>query len=69
MTYTYQTNLEMTKVSPITVRDYFSKNTFNMDIMTVLMHFRSIKQAMNYEARINSLNRKTVLQVPKTFAP
>jgi hypothetical protein len=38
--HTYQTNLEMKKVYLTTaVKDYFSENTFNIHIMTVLIQF------------------------------
>ena len=50
-------------------RTISTKNTFNMHIMTVLMHFRSINQVLKYKARITSLNRKTELKALKTCAP
>jgi len=69
MMHTYQTNLEMKKVSAITdVKDYFSKNIFNMHIMTVLKHFRTINTVLKYEARATSLSRKTVFKALKTCA-
>jgi len=47
MMHTYQTNMEMKKVSPITtIKDYFSENTFNMH-MTVPVHFCSINRCWN----------------------
>jgi hypothetical protein len=58
----------MKKVSPITAIKNFSENTFNMHIMTVLKHFRSINQVLNYETRITSLHRKTVFKALKTCA-
>jgi hypothetical protein len=67
MMHTYQANLEMEKVSPITtVKDCFSKNTFNTHIITVSVHFRSINQMLNYEARITSLHRKTLFKALET---
>ena len=50
------------------VMDFFSENTFNMHIMTVLIHFRSINQALKYKARITSLHRKTVFKALKACA-
>jgi hypothetical protein len=65
--HTYQTYLEMKKVSLFTaLKDYFSENTFNMHITTVPMHFRSINQVLKYAARITSLHRKTVCKALKT---
>jgi len=69
MMQTYQTNMETKKAFlTTTVKDCFSKNTFNMHIMTVLKHFRLINQVLKYKARITSLNRKTVLKALKTCA-
>jgi len=45
MIHKHQTNLKMKNVSPFTdVKDYFSENTSNMHIMTVLIHFCLINQ-------------------------
>jgi hypothetical protein len=55
MMHTYQTNVEMKKVSPITaVKDCFSESTFNMHIDGCAHAFGSINQVLKSEATVTS---------------
>jgi hypothetical protein len=50
------------------VKVYFSENSSNMHIMTVLMHFCSINQMLKYKWRITALHRKKLLKALKICA-